>query len=110
MVTSKMLGAFRTDQATRQEFLSLIGGIAGGWNERFNQRESWMAERSPVEFVEEGAFLAPRLDRAGLIPVVTTDALSGEVLMLGVMNAEALLRTIETREAHYWSRSCGVLW
>jgi phosphoribosyl-AMP cyclohydrolase len=69
-----------------------------------------MVARSSVEFVEEGAFLAPRFDRDGLIPVVTTDALSGEVLMLGVMNAEALLRTIETREAHYWSRSRGALW
>ncbi len=69
-----------------------------------------MAERSSVEFVEEGALLAPKFDRDGLIPVVTTDAQSGEVLMLGVMNAEALLRTIETREAHYWSRSRGALW
>jgi len=69
-----------------------------------------MAVRSSVEFVEEGAFLAPRFDDDGLIPVVTTDAQSGEVLMLGFMNAEALLRTIETREAHYWSRSRGALW
>lgn len=69
-----------------------------------------MAARSSVEFVEEGAFLAPRFDDDGLIPVVTTDAQSGEVLMLGFMNAEALLRTIETREAHYWSRSRGALW
>lgn len=73
-------------------------------------REPWMAARSSVEFVEEGAFLAPRFDDDGLIPVVTTDAQSGEVLMLGFMNAEALLRTIETREAHYWSRSRGALW
>lgn len=72
--------------------------------------EPWMAERSSVEFVEEGAFLAPKFDRNGLIPVVTTDALSGEVLMLGFMDAEALLRTIKTREAHYWSRSRGALW
>lgn len=72
--------------------------------------EPWVAERSSVEFVEEGAFLAPKFDRDGLIPVVTTDADSGEVLMLGFMNAEALLRTIETREAHYWSRSRGALW
>jgi len=69
-----------------------------------------MAARSSVEFVEEGVFLAPRFDRDDLIPVVTTDAFSGEVLMLGVMNAEALLLTIETREAHYWSRSRGALW
>jgi phosphoribosyl-AMP cyclohydrolase len=73
-------------------------------------REPWMAERSSVAFVEEGAFLAPKFDRDGLIPVVTTDAQSGDVLMLGFMNAEALRRSIETREAHYWSRSRGALW
>lgn len=73
-------------------------------------REPWMAERSSVEFVEEGEFLAPKLDRDGLIPVVTTDAQSGDVLMLGYMNVDALRRTIETREAHYWSRSRGALW
>jgi phosphoribosyl-AMP cyclohydrolase len=73
-------------------------------------REPWMAERHSVEFVEEGAFLAPKFDRDGLIPVVTTDAQSGEVLMLGFMNSDALRRTIETLEAHYWSRSRSALW
>ncbi len=73
-------------------------------------KEPWMAERSSVEFVEEGEFLAPKFDRDGLIPVVTTDVRSGDVLMLGFMNAEALWRTIETREAHYWSRSRSALW
>ncbi|MGV6876205.1 phosphoribosyl-AMP cyclohydrolase [Pseudochelatococcus sp. B33] len=68
------------------------------------------AARQSVEEVEEGIFLAPRFGPAGLIPVVTTDAASGEVLMMGVMNAEALLRTIETGEAHYWSRSRQCLW
>lgn len=73
-------------------------------------REPWMAERSSVAFLEEGAFIAPKFDRDGLIPVVTTDAQSGDVLMLGFMNPEALRRSIETREAHYWSRSRGALW
>lgn len=68
------------------------------------------AARESVEQVEEGSVLAPKFDAAGLIPVVTTDAISGEVLMMGVMNAEALARTIETREAHYWSRSRKALW
>ena len=46
----------------------------------------------------------------GLIPCVTTAASSGEVLMLGYMNAEALKKTILTGEAHYYSRSRKVLW
>lgn len=66
--------------------------------------------RLSVEQVEEGHELAPRFDDQGLLPVVTTDAETGDVLMLGYMNAEALKRTITTGEAHYWSRSREVLW
>lgn len=66
--------------------------------------------RKTVEQVEEGHDLAPRFDEQGLLPCVTTAAKTGEVLMLGYMNAEALKKTIETGEAHYWSRSRQVLW
>jgi phosphoribosyl-AMP cyclohydrolase len=72
--------------------------------------QSWMSERLSVRDIEEGEALAPKFDRDRLLPVVTTDAASGEVLMLGVMNAEALARTIESGEAHYWSRSRQSLW
>ena len=66
--------------------------------------------RVSIGQVEEGRELAPKFDEHGLIPCVTTAAKSGEVLMLGYMNAEALKRTILTGEAHYFSRSRGVLW
>ena len=66
--------------------------------------------RKSVEQVEEGIDLAPRFDSEGLIPCVTTAASTGEVLMLGYMNEEALKKTIVTGEAHYWSRSRKVLW
>ena len=68
------------------------------------------AARTTVEQVEEGLALAPKFDCDGLIPSVTTDAISGEVLMLGYMNSEALQKTIATGEAHYWSRSRQCLW
>jgi phosphoribosyl-AMP cyclohydrolase len=68
------------------------------------------SRRTSVEQVEEGQLLAPKFDRNGLIPVVTTDADSGEVLMVATMDAEALLRTVDTRQAHYWSRSRNVRW
>jgi phosphoribosyl-AMP cyclohydrolase len=71
---------------------------------------SLFAMRESVKQMEEGSLLAPKFDVAGLIPVVTTDATSGEVLMMGVMNTEALTRTIESGEAHYWSRSRKRLW
>lgn len=55
--------------------------------------------RTSVEQVEEGLLLAPKFDANGLIPVVTTDVNTKEVLMHGYMNEEALVKTIETGEA-----------
>ena len=67
-------------------------------------------KRVSVFEVEEGKFLSPKFDDNGLIPVVTTDSKTGEVLMHGYMNSEALKKTIETKEAHYWSRSRKAIW
>ena len=72
-------------------------------------KDAFPAPKSKAEN-EEGTVFAPRFDAEGLIPVVATSAKTGEVLMLAYMNAEALARTIETGEAHYWSRSRGRLW
>ncbi|TDU25924.1 phosphoribosyl-AMP cyclohydrolase [Panacagrimonas perspica] len=68
------------------------------------------SKRLTIEQVEEGHELAPKFDEHGLIACVTTAAGSGEVLMLGYMNAEALKKTITTGEAHYYSRSRKQLW
>jgi phosphoribosyl-AMP cyclohydrolase len=59
---------------------------------------------------EETTQLAPKFDRDGLLTAVAVDAATGAVLMVAHMNAEALARTLETGEAHYWSRSRGALW
>lgn len=67
-------------------------------------------KRVSVEQVEEGTDLAPRFDDDGLIPAVTTDFESGELLMHAYMNAEALTRTIATGEAYYFSRSRQAIW
>jgi len=74
------------------------------------QSDNSFAQRISIEQVEEGFDLAPKFDANGIMPVVTTNAKTGDVLMLGYMNAQALKRTIETGEAHYWSRSREVLW
>ena len=68
------------------------------------------APRKSVEQVEESLELAPKFDEDGLIPVVTSDYTSGEVLMHAHMNRDALLKTMATGEAHYWSRSRKALW
>jgi phosphoribosyl-ATP pyrophosphohydrolase/phosphoribosyl-AMP cyclohydrolase len=49
-------------------------------------------------------------DERGLVPVVTQDANTGEVLMLAYASEEALTKTLDTGEAHYHSRSRGELW
>jgi phosphoribosyl-AMP cyclohydrolase len=60
--------------------------------------------------IESGTVFTPRFDADGLVPVVTTSAKTGEVLMLAYMNDEALALTLKTGEAHYWSRSRNKLW
>jgi phosphoribosyl-AMP cyclohydrolase len=67
-------------------------------------------KRASIRQIEEGELLMPRFSSNGLIPCVTQDARTGEVLMLGYMNREALSLTIQTCLAHYWSRSRSKLW
>ena len=67
-------------------------------------------KRENVTEIEEGRYLAPKFDKNGLIPVITTDVQNGGILMHGYMNDEALKKTIETKEAHYWSRSRKEIW
>ena len=67
-------------------------------------------QRKTIEQVEESTELAPKFDHDGLIPVVTTDFDSGEVLMQGYMNEEAFKTTISLGEAVYYSRSRKTLW
>jgi phosphoribosyl-AMP cyclohydrolase len=60
--------------------------------------------------IETGAVLMPKFDADGLIPAIVTDAVSGDVLMFAWMNAEALSLTLETRVAHFWTRSRKRIW
>ncbi|ABD06891.1 phosphoribosyl-AMP cyclohydrolase [Rhodopseudomonas palustris HaA2] len=69
------------------------------------------AAASPaLDDIEEGIALRPKFDAAGLVTCVTTDAGSGDVLMVAHMNAEALEKTIQSGEAWYYSRSRKRLW
>jgi phosphoribosyl-ATP pyrophosphohydrolase/phosphoribosyl-AMP cyclohydrolase len=56
------------------------------------------------------AEVAIAFDEKGLVPCVTQDWSTGEVLTLAYMNREALDRTLESGEVHFWSRSRGELW
>jgi phosphoribosyl-AMP cyclohydrolase len=60
--------------------------------------------------LEETVAFSPCFDASGLITAIAADAATGEVLMVAHMNAEALARTLESGEAHFWSRSRQALW
>ena len=67
-------------------------------------------KRHTIREVEEGKYLSPKFDENDLIPVITTDSKTGDILMHGYMNYESLKKTIETKEAYYWSRSRKKIW
>ena len=67
-------------------------------------------KRHTIKEVEEGKYLSRKFDENGLIPVKTTDFKTGDILMHEYMNCEARKKTIETKEAHYWSRSREKIW
>ncbi len=72
--------------------------------------DSSFAERGTASEIEEGRAFAPKFDKDGLITAVVTDAVSGDLLMVAHMNAEALRTTIDTGAAHFFSRSRNQLW
>ena len=67
-------------------------------------------KRENVAEIEEGNLFSPKFNNDGLIPVVATCSITKEILMHGYKNVEALKKTIETKEAHYWSRSRQQIW
>ena len=67
-------------------------------------------KRDNIKEVEEGKYLSPKFDENSLIPVIATDFQTGDILMHAYMNDEALKKTIETKEVHYWSRSRKKIW
>ena len=60
--------------------------------------------------LERGAILAPTFNADGLIAAILQHAETGEVLMIGWMNAEALRLTLDTRQVHFFSRARQTLW
>ena len=69
-----------------------------------------MPAQTPTSDLEEGLAFTPKFDAAGLVTAVATDAATGELLMVAHMDAQALRLTIETGEAHYYSRSRKAIW
>ncbi len=60
--------------------------------------------------IELGSLFQPKFGSDGLLPCITQDASTGQVLMFAFMNAESLALTLQTKKATYWSRSRNKLW
>lgn len=69
-----------------------------------------LSERENRDQVELGTDLAPKFNEDGLIPCITVHAIDGEVLMFAWMNREALLQTLDSGKATYFSRSRNEIW
>ena len=69
-----------------------------------------IAPRGTAAEIEQGTAFMPKFDADGLIPAIVTDAATGCVLMFAWMNADALQLTLDTRTAHFWTRSRKRLW
>ncbi len=68
------------------------------------------AERKDKKQIELGTELAPAFNEHGLIPCITSDAGTGEILMFAWMNREAFKLTLKTKKATYFSRSREKIW
>jgi len=66
--------------------------------------------RTNTADIELGQLLQPKFGSDGLIPCITTDHITNEVLMFAFMNAESLAHTLKSKKATYWSRSRNKLW
>lgn len=71
------------------------------WRTWANERVA----RKPMKIPEEIKF-----DEKGLVAAVVQEAATGEILMVGYMNREALEQTLETGTTHFWSRSRAKQW
>ena len=69
-----------------------------------------MTADAPAESLEEALRFTPRFDANGLLPCITVDDATGDVLMLAWMNAEALSLTLASGVVHYFSRSRQTIW
>ena len=96
------LAVFDCDNGLQLREITLGGGL-------HNHLDMFKKRENIVE-IEEGKLLSPKFDNDGLIPVITMCSKTKDVLMHGYMNVEAFKKTIETKEAHYFSRSRQQIW
>ena len=68
------------------------------------------AKRTSVLEIEEGKNLCPKFNKDKLLPCITTEYKSKEILMFSYINKLALQKSLDTKKAHYFSRSRKKIW
>ena len=77
---------------------------------KINEKNIIFNKRVSIKQIEEGNEFCPKFNKEGLIPCITIEYDSKEVLMFSFLNEEALKKTIITKKAHYYSRSRKNIW
>ena len=77
---------------------------------KINEKNIIFNKRVSIKQIEEGKELCPRFSEEGLIPCITIEYGSKEVLMFSFLNEKALKKSIATEKAHYYSRSRKNIW
>ena len=67
-------------------------------------------QRNSIKQIEEGNMLCPKFNDKGLLPCITVENNTNQVLMFSYLNTEALKKSILTKKAHYYSRSRKNIW
>ena len=68
------------------------------------------AQRNSVQEIEEGTSFSPKFDADGLLPCITIEYETNQILMFSYLNEEALKKSISLKLAHYYSRSRNNIW
>ncbi|MEC6997318.1 MAG: phosphoribosyl-AMP cyclohydrolase [Pseudomonadota bacterium] len=75
-----------------------------------NKKKIVFKKRTSVKQIEEGSEFCPKFNNLKLLPCITIENKTKEILMFSYVNEVALKKTLETKKAHYFSRSRNLLW
>ena len=77
---------------------------------KIDEKQIKFVERKTIKQIEEGSFLCPKFNKEDLLPCITIENETNEVLMFSYVNETALKKSISSKKAHYFSRSRKKIW
>jgi phosphoribosyl-AMP cyclohydrolase len=77
---------------------------------KIKEEDIKFAQRSSVQEIEEGTSFTPKFNADGLLPCITVEYETNQILMFSYLTEEALKKSISLKLAHYYSRSRNNIW